>query len=110
MMGYKLSGQYWVIVVYFFAWATNILGEEVLFRGMLLPRQIQQYGSNAWIYHEIIWTLWRFFWKWNLLSIFPFALALSYTMYERRNLWVTIFAHGAMNFIPLALITVQVIK
>ena len=110
MMDYKLSGQYWVAFVYFIAWITNILGEELLFRGMIFPRQIKQYGKKAWIFHAIIWTLWHFFWKWNLISILPFGLALSYTIYKRQNVWISIIAHGAMNSIPLILIIIQIIK
>jgi membrane protease YdiL (CAAX protease family) len=110
MMDYKLSGQYCIAVLYFFAWITNILGEEFLFRGMLLRRQIVKYGSKAWIYHGVIWTLWHFFWKWNLFSILPFGLALSYTIYKRENIWIGIIAHGMMNSIPFILILIEVFK
>lgn len=110
MMNYRLSGQYWIAVTYLFAWLTNILGEELLFRGIILPRQIRKYGSTAWIYHGLIWAVWHFFWKWNLLSILPFALALSFAVYKKRNLWISIFAHGLLNFIPLIMIIIEVFK
>lgn len=109
-MDYKLSGQYWLIFVYFFAVVTNIFGEELLFRGIIFPRQIKKYGNHAWIYHAILWTFWHFFWKWNLLSILPFALGLSYTFYKRQNLWVTIIVHGSMNSIPLIMIIMEVTR
>jgi len=110
MMDYKLSGQYWIILAYFAGWFFNIFGEELLWRGMLLPRQIKRYGSKAWIYHGIIWTCWHFFWKWNLLSIFPFAMALSYVAYKRQNTSIPIIAHGLMNLIPLIMILIEIIK
>jgi membrane protease YdiL (CAAX protease family) len=110
MMDYKLSGQYWLPFAYLVAWVSNILGEEILFRGMLFPRQIKKYGSKAWIYHGLIWTFWHFFWTWNLVSIFPFAMTLSYVIYKRQNIWISIFAHGTMNSIPLILIIIEVIK
>lgn len=110
MMDYELSGQYWIILVYFLGWFFNIFGEELLWRGMILPRQIKSYGSKAWIYHGIIWTFWHFFWTWNLVSIFPFAMALSFVAYKRQNTTIPIIAHGIMNLFPLILIILEVIK
>ena len=110
MMDYKLSGEYWVAIAYFFGWISNILGEELLWRGMLLPRQILRYGSKAWVYHGMVWTLWHFFWKWNLVNIFPFAMALSYVTYKRQNTSIPIVSHGLMNMIPLILIIIEVMK
>jgi len=33
------SGRYWILAVWFPYWVLNILGEEVFWRGVLLPRQ-----------------------------------------------------------------------
>lgn len=110
IMDYKLSGQYWLAAIYFLAVITNIFGEELLFRGMIFRRQIQKYGSRTWMYHGVIWTLWHFFWKWNLISIIPFGLALSYTVYKRQNVWIGIIVHGLMNMLPLVLIIIEILK
>ena len=109
-MDYKLAGQYWVPLAYFIGLVFNILGEEFLWRGIILPRQIKKYHNKAWIYHGIIWTFWHFFWTWNLIIIFPFSMALSYVFYKRQNILVPIFAHGLMNSIPLILIIIEVFK
>ncbi len=109
-MDYKLKGQYWVPLVYFIGLVFNILGEEFLWRGIILRRQIKKYHNKAWIYHGIIWTFWHFFWAWNLIIIFPFAMALSYVFYKRQNVLIPIFAHGLMNSIPLVLIIIEVFK
>ena len=109
-MDYKLAGQYWVPVVYFIGLVFNIIGEEFLWRGIILPRQIKKYGSKAWIYHGIIWTFWHFFWGWNLIIIFPFAMAVSYVFYKRQNTYIPIITHGLMNSIPLILIISEVFK
>lgn len=109
-MDYKLSGQYWVPIAYFIGWVFNILGEELLWRGIILPRQIQKYRNKAWVYHGIIWTFWHFFWTWNLIVVFPFAMAVSYVFYKRQNTMISIITHGIMNSIPLILIIVEVFK
>ncbi|MCU7497322.1 MAG: CPBP family intramembrane metalloprotease [Ignavibacteria bacterium] len=110
IMDYKLSGQYWIAIIYFIAVVTNVLGEEFLFRGMILRRQIVKYGNRAWLYHGVIWTLWHFFWKWNLISILPFGLALSYTVYKKQNVLTGIIVHGLMNMLPLVLIIIEILK
>ncbi len=107
---YKLSGQYWVVLVYFIGWFFNIFGEELLFRGMILPRQVKMYGSKAWLYHGIIWGLWHCYWKWQLVLYIPFTLLFSYAVYKRRNTLVGIIAHGTLNFIPLINIIIGVFQ
>lgn len=109
-MDYKLSGQYWVVLAYFTGLVFNILGEEFLWRGIILPRQIKKYHNKAWVFHGIIWTFWHFFWTWNLIIIFPFAMAVSYVFYKRRNILIPIIAHGLLNSIPLILIIIEVFK
>jgi membrane protease YdiL (CAAX protease family) len=109
-MAFTLSGQYWIIIVYFIGWFFNIFGEEFLWRGIILPRQTLKYGNKVWIYHGLIWTLWHFFWKWNIIAIFPFSMAISYCAYKRKNTWIPIFAHGLLNFIPLVMIIIETLK
>lgn len=110
MFDYELSGQYWVIIAYFAGWFFNIFGEEFLFRGIIFPRQIEKYGSKAWIYHGLIWGLWHFFWKWNLVLLIPFTLLFSYAIYKRKNTWIGIISHGILNLIPLITIAINVFK
>ena len=108
--GHNISGQYWVIIAYFIGWFFNIFGEELLWRGIILPRQIEKYGSKAWIYHGIIWGLWHFYWKWNFFTLIPLTLLLSFAVYKRKNTWIGIIAHGILNLIPLIIIIINVIR
>lgn len=110
MMDYKLSGKYWVIIAYFVGWFFNIFGEELLWRGMILPRQIKRYGSKAWVIHGLMWGLWHFFWKWQIIVLIPISLFLSYVVYKRKNTWIGIISHGVMNAIPLIVGIAYVLK
>ena len=110
MWDYKLSGEYWVIIVYFVGWFFNIFGEEFLWRGIILPRQVMKYGSKAWIYHGIMWGLWHFYWKWNFFTLLPLTLLLSYAVYKRKNTWIGIIAHGVLNLIPLVMMIIKVFE
>ena len=106
--GYKLSGEYWVIIAYFAGWFFNVFGEEFLWRGIIFPRQIKKYGSKAWIFHGIIWGLWHCFWKWQLFAYIPLTLFFSYVIYKRKNTWIGIISHGLLNAIPLIMIIIDV--
>ena len=44
-------GRYWLLAVWLPFWILNILGEEILWRGVLLPRQEIAFGKKAWIVH-----------------------------------------------------------
>ena len=99
-MGTEVHGQWGYAIGYFVGWFFNIFGEELLWRGYLLPRQQLQYGKWTWLIHGLLWTGWHFFWKWNLLSILPIALAIPFVAQKTGNSWIEIIAHGLLNFIP----------
>lgn len=103
-MGYPLKGNWWILIAYLIGWITNIAGEELLWRGYLFPRQEKRLGKKTWFIHAIMWTLWHFFWKWNLVWILPWSLGLSFAVQKSQNTWVAVFAHGILNFIPIIII------
>jgi membrane protease YdiL (CAAX protease family) len=108
-MDTPLKGQWWIIPLYAVGWIFNIFGEELLWRGYLLPRQELSYGKQAWLVHGALWTLWHVFWKWNLLVIMPVAFAIPFAVQKTKNTWVGIIAHGALNLVPLVIIIKGVI-
>lgn len=108
-MGIPLKGQWWIAIVYFVALLFNIFGEEFWWRGYILPRQELAFGKWTWVIHGVLWTLFHVFWKWNLLSLLPACLALSYVVYKRKNTWIGIITHMALNSIPLVGLVIGII-
>lgn len=43
------SGRYWLLAVWFVFWIFNIMGEEILWRGVMLPAQEKIFGKQTWI-------------------------------------------------------------
>lgn len=99
--GTNVHGQWGYALAYFIGWFFNILGEELLWRGYLLPRQEVSYGKWAWLVHGLLWTLWHIFWKWNLLNLLPITLSIAYVAQKTKNTSIPILVHGAVNFVPL---------
>ena len=81
------------LVVLFF----NIIGEELWWRGYLLPRQELTQGKATWIIHGILWTFFHVFKYWELIAILPVSLALSYVVQRRKKTWLGIIAHLVVN-------------
>jgi membrane protease YdiL (CAAX protease family) len=109
-MDTPLAGQWWIVLFYSMGWFFNIAGEELLWRGYLLPRQEARHGEHAWLVHGAMWALWHVFFRWNLLAILPAALAIPFVVQRTKNTWVGIIAHGIANFIPLAIIIAGVVS
>lgn len=75
----------------------NILGEELWWRGYILPRQELTHGKKTWLIHGLLWTLFHSFWWWNLILLLPGALAASYVAQRLKNTTVIITAHLLIN-------------
>jgi membrane protease YdiL (CAAX protease family) len=109
LMGTPLKGNWWILAAYIIGWFFNILGEELLFRGYLLPRQEMKYGKYAWIINGVLWTLWHSFWKWNLISLFFTCMSLSFVAQKSKSTLPGIVVHGGLNFIPIIMIITAII-
>jgi len=104
-MATSVSRTWGYALAYFVGWLFNILGEELLWRGFMLPRQEVSYGRFAWLIQGLLWTAWHIFWKWNLLALLPITLGLPFVVQKTKNTTIGIVAHGLANLIPfLALV------
>jgi membrane protease YdiL (CAAX protease family) len=106
-MGIPLKGAYWVVLVYFiFLTCFNILGEELWFRGYILPRQERQWGNKAWIYHGLFLGLFHFpIYPWTILYLLPTTWAVSYVSQKFNSTWAGFIIHylgnGVLALLPI---------
>ena len=108
-MGMPLKGAWWVVIVYVIGWVFNILGEELWYRGFMLPRQELAYVQLGWLVNGLSFWVLHIVWKWNLIALLPGALILSYVAQRRKTTWVGIIVHGVLNFTPIIAITAGVL-
>lgn len=108
-LGVPLRGAYWILPVYFvFLTLFNILGEELWFRGYLLPRQELTWGSSAWVYHGVFWCLFHTpIYPWTILYLLPTTLAVSYAAQKFNSTWAGFIIHyagnGLLALVPIGL-------
>jgi hypothetical protein len=87
---------YYAVVLLF----GNIAGEELWWRGYLLPRQEVASGRIAWLYHGLFWAGFHLFIQttaWDLIRMMPTCCALAFVAQHRKNSWPGIFAHTVGN-------------
>jgi len=83
----------WVFVAWIPLFITNIVGEELCWRGYVLPRQEAALGGAAWLLNGIMWCLFHWSFGWSvMLMLLPIALLLPWIVQRRRNTWVGIHA------------------
>lgn len=95
--GIPLAGNWWAVLVYFIQYAFNVLGEELWWRGYILPRQERAQGTRAWLANGFFWNLFHWFFYWNLIPLLPSCLALPWLTQRTKNTWTAIIGHGMLN-------------
>jgi membrane protease YdiL (CAAX protease family) len=92
------KGRYWLLLVWFPYWILNILGEEFLWRGVMLPRQEIAFGKYAWLIHGFGWGLFHIAFGWQLLiTLIPVIFIQSYVVQKTKNSWIGVIMHGGLN-------------
>lgn len=92
------EGRYWILLAWLPFWIFNIMGEEILWRGVLLPRQQIAFGKWTWIYHGFFWMLFHIAFGWQLIiSLLPIMFIQSYLVQKRKNSWIGVIIHAGLN-------------
>ncbi len=92
------KGRYWLLLLWLPYWLLNIMGEEFLWRGVMLPRQEVAFGRYAWIIHGFGWALFHIAFGWELLiTLLPLIFIQTYIVQRRKNSWIGVIMHGGLN-------------
>lgn len=100
-------GDLWILLVWLPFWMLNILGEELWWRGVILPRQEVAFGAHAWWVHALGWLIFHAAFGLQMpLFIAPIVFVQSWVCVRRRSTTVGIVVHGLANgpaFVAVAL-------
>jgi membrane protease YdiL (CAAX protease family) len=78
----------------------NIGGEELWWRGYVLPRQELAFGRTAWVVHGISWSVFHLFMQptlWDATRMAITGVALSFVAQRTRSTWPGIVGHSFGN-------------
>ncbi len=96
-----LRGNWWVLVIFVLTIIFNILGEEFLWRGYILPRQERNFKDNAWLVNGLLWNLSHICWRWNMIMLLPGCLAIPFVCQKVKNTYPGIVVHTFLNSLSL---------
>jgi uncharacterized protein len=99
------QGQWWLLGVLLVSHLFNyFLGEEFLFRGVLLPKMQGVFGTYDWVANAVLFGLYHLHKPWMLPSLIVGSLAISWPARRFRSNWMAIVVHGVEGLPGLVLV------
>ena len=97
----EFEGAWWLVAILIVSAAFNyFLGEEFLFRGVLLPKMKGAFGKWDWVANAVLFGLYHIHWAPFILSIIATTLPGNWLSRRYRSTWFEIIIHG-VEVIPL---------
>ena len=94
----RLEGAWWFFALFVISAAFNtILGEEFLFRGVLLPKMEGVFGRWSWVANGILFGLYHVHQPWGIPNSFLTGLLYTFPAYRYRSTWMAIILHSAQS-------------
>lgn len=101
----------WLLAAWFFMFFFNMMGEEMLWRGYILPRQEMYFGTPAWWINSALWMVFHICFGLSLMILLvPVMLVLPYVVHKTQNTWTGVFIHAVFNGPMFVLVSLGVIQ
>jgi len=75
----------------------TVLGEELLFRGLLLPRMRAAFGRGDWIANGVLMGAYHLHQPWGIPSSIIAGLLMAYPTKRVRSAWMGIIVHSSQS-------------
>ena len=94
----RLEGAWWFFALFVIQVVFNtILGEEFLFRGVLLPKMEGVFGGWSWVANGILFGFYHVHQPWGILGSVLSGLLYTFPAYRYRSTWMSIILHSAQS-------------
>jgi uncharacterized protein len=94
----QLVGAWWFLALVVVQSIFNtILGEEFLFRGVLLPRMEGVFGRWSWVANSVLFGFYHVHIPWVIPNAVLTGLLYTYPAYRYRSTWMSIIVHSAQS-------------
>jgi len=105
----EFVGQWWIMGIVLTSLIFNyFLGEELLWRGVLLPKMQGVFGKYDWVANAAIFGLYHVHKPWSLPSVIVTNLTYSWPAARFRSNWMSIIVHG-LEGLPVLIMPLAVI-
>jgi uncharacterized protein len=106
-----MSGNWvWYAVLFALIVFNTVLGEELLFRGLLLPRMKGAFGRWDWVANGVLFALYHLHMPWVIPATLLDTFALSYPSRRYRSALIGIIVHSSQSVLILVLILPLVLR
>jgi uncharacterized protein len=100
----------WFAVVVVLAVFNTALGEELLFRGLLLPRMRDAFGRGDWVANGALFTLYHLHVPWVILNTFVEGIFLeAYPSRRFQSAWMGIIVHSIQSVFVIGIVLALVL-
>jgi membrane protease YdiL (CAAX protease family) len=101
-----LSGNWRWFGLLLVLWLFNtVLGEELLFRGLLLPRMNRTFGRGDWVANGVLFAAYHVHVPWVMLeTLLGDTLLLAYPTKRYQSAWLGIVVHSAQSVVLAAIV------
>jgi uncharacterized protein len=77
----------------------TVLGEELLFRGLLLPRMNGAFGRRDWLANGFLFAVYHLHMPWAIPTSLLDTFILAYPTKRYRSAWIGIAVHSAQSVV-----------
>jgi membrane protease YdiL (CAAX protease family) len=99
----------WYAVVVLLVVFNTVLGEELLFRGLLLPRMKGVFGRGDYVANGVLFAVYHLHTPWVIPSTLIDIFALSYPSRRFQSAWMGIVVHSVQSVLVLGIILALVV-
>lgn len=105
-----LSGAWgWYVLILVWFLFNTVLGEELLFRGFLLPRMNGAFGRGDWVANGVLFAGYHLHVPWVMPATLLDTFILAYPTKRYRSAWIGIAVHSAQSvFLGIVILTLVV--
>jgi uncharacterized protein len=99
----------WFAVVVVLAVFNTVLGEELLFRGLLLPRMQGVFGKRDWIANGALSAVYHLHQPWTIPASLVDIIALAYPSRRFQSAWMGIIVHSTQSVVVIVVVLTLVL-
>ena len=104
MAGIPLRSRDWFAVLIVMCIFNTVLGEELLFRGYLLPRMAGVFGRYDWIANGVIFAAYHLHRWWAIPGLLLGTLTYAWPAKRYRSTLVSITVHSVQSVVMIVLV------
>ncbi len=96
---HRLVGAWWFFGLFVVNAVFNtILGEEFLFRGVLLPKMEGVFGRWSWVANGVLFGFYHFHQPWTIVgAAISGIFLLAFPAWRFRSTWMAVIVHSAQS-------------